>query len=236
MNKMLFLALALLLTMSLLPAQAEEIPELPQEEEAPSPAGKWYALDHGLAVTLTLREDGTYSFLYPAFPGDGTDGAWVLDEGFVRLDEDEDAVFSFDGDQLTCRWLDLYFKREPTEAYAPADVLADATLEMFEGGWRTAYTLTDGAVLPQAWQEEDACAYVEWNRVAVAGSRFGEILVDCAFENGALSYTAQALSLRLEMQKDLLLRMTIIKDGEENTLLLIPYTPQALIPEEEAGE
>ena len=199
-----------------------------EEEIEPSPLGEWYAMDQGLAVTLTLREDGSYTLVYPVFPEETEEGAWTLEDGFVQLDMDEDALFSFDEDRLACYWLGLSFTREPVEAYVPAALVPDASLDMYEGAWMTEYTLADGAALPLAWHEEDARVYVERNRVAVAGSRFGEIIVDCAFENGALIYTGQGLSLRLEMQEDDLLRMTAVLNGEETTMILTWFLPDAL--------
>ena len=67
-NIALFLLLALALC--LLPVQAEEDPVTYEiaEEEAPSPEGEWYTIDEGLALKLTLNEDGSYTLAYPALP------------------------------------------------------------------------------------------------------------------------------------------------------------------------
>lgn len=253
MKKIIAWALALILCLCVLPVLAEEpageteIPEdILQEIEAalaeaeaqreedpvPSPVGEWYALDDGLAVTLTLKEDGSYVLVYPAFPEERSEGAWTLDDGFVYLDLDEDAVFSFDADRLACHWLNLSFTREPVEAYTPAAVLTDALPEMFEGAWLTVYTLEDGAALPQSWLEDDTRIYVEQDIAVLTGSLFGELFAGFSFENGALVFQADGISLRMEMQEDSLLRLTAKMDETERVLLLAPYLPDALLPAE----
>mgnify|MGYP006916077416 CR=1 FL=1 len=206
MKKIIAWALSLILCLCALPVLAEEdageteIPEdileeieaalaeaeaQREEDPVPSPVGEWYALDDGLAVKLTLKEDGGYILIYPAFPEERTEGAWTLDDGFVYLDLDEDAVFSFDVDRLACHWLSLSFTREPVEDYAPADIIADALPEMFQGAWLTAYTLENGAALPQSWTEDDTRIYVEQNTAVLTGSLFGELIVGLSIENGA---------------------------------------------------
>ncbi len=253
MKKIIAWALALILCLCVLPVLAEEpageteIPEdILQEIEAalaeaeaqreedpvPSPVGEWYALDDGLAVTLTLKEDGSYVLVYPALPEERTEGAGTLDDGFVYLDLDEDAVFSFDADRLACHWLNLSFTREPAEAYTPAAVLTDALPEMFEGAWLTVYTLEDGAALPQSWLEDDTRIYVEQDIAVLTGSLFGELFSGFSFENGALVFQADGISLRMEMQEDSLLRLTAKMDETETVLLLAPYLPDALLPAE----
>ena len=255
MKKIIAWALSLILCLCALPVLAEEdageteIPEdileeieaalaeaeaQREEDPVPSPVGEWYALDDGLAVKLTLKEDGGYILIYPAFPEERTEGAWTLDDGFVYLDLDEDAVFSFDVDRLACHWLNLSFTREPVEDYAPADIIADALPELFDGAWLTVYTLENGAALPQSWTEDDTRIYVEQNTAVLTGSLFGELIVGLSIENGALIFQADGIFLRMEMQEDGLLRLTAKMDEMETVLLLAPYVLDAFLPTEEA--
>ena len=150
----------------------------------------------------------------------------------MYLDLDEDAVFSFDVDRLACHWLNLSFTREPVADYAPADVIADAMPEMFQGAWLTVYTLENGAALPQSWTEDDTRIYVEQDIAVLTGSLFGELFAGFSFENGALIFQADGIFLRMEMQEDGLLRLTAKMDETETALLLAPYVPDALLPTE----
>ncbi len=225
------LFLALLLALSLTPALAEEIPEAP----APSPLGDWYGEYGGMPLQLTLREDGVYSLSYPGLPASAQEGKWTMDEGYVFLNGEEAAPLSFDGDRLSLSSLGLYFTREEIAPYVPGEINSQAALEAFAGAWRSAYILTKGAALPAKLLKDDTRIYVEDARAALMGKLFGQMIVDLAFENGALTCEDGGLSLRMEMQADFLLRMTVLKDGEETVMVLSPFRTEGLFPEEEAA-
>lgn len=222
------LFLALLLALSLMPALAEEI--------APSPLGDWYGDYHGVPLQLTFREDGAYALSYPGLPASAQEGQWTLDEGYIFLNGEEAAPLSFDGDRLSLPSLGLWFSREEIAPYAPGEINGQAALETFAGAWRSAYILTKGAALPAKLLKDDTRIYVEDARAALMGNLFGQMIVDLAFENGALTCQDGGLSLRMEMQADFLLRMTVEKDGEETVLVLSPYLTEGLFPEEEAAD
>ena len=202
-------------------------------EEAPSPLGDWYAEIGGMPLQLTLTEDGTYTLSFPGLHDAPTQGAWELNDGFVILDGDDTAPFSWDGDRLTRRSLGLFFTREAPALYTPAEILPDAALEQFAGAWRGAYAILDGAALPASALEDDTILYIEENAAALTGNLFGEIVAEFVHENGALSFASDGLSITLQLQQDGFLRMTVSDGDEEMALLLTSYTPDFLASETE---
>ncbi|MCR4621075.1 MAG: hypothetical protein K5663_03245 [Clostridiales bacterium] len=189
-------------------------------EEAENPAaGVWYADAGGAAVTLTLSPDGTYTLDFPALPEFCKAGTWELRDGFVYLDGDERTPLSFSDTALTRTDAGLRFIREPVETYAAADPLPEATADLFDGLWISAYTLPNGFVLPSD-PDDDTLVYIEKTKAILKGGPFGYILTDLAFENGAMTYSADGLSVRIELQQDGLMRLTVQKDGLSETRIL----------------
>ena len=209
MKKYIALFLACLLLMAVIPAVAEE-----------DAAGVWYADTDVAAVTLTLSPDGTYTLDFPAMPEFCKSGTWELRDGFVYMDGDERTPLSFSGTALTRADAGLSFTREPVETYAAADPLAEATADLFDGLWSSAYVMQNGYVLP-ADQDDDTLVYIEETKAILKGGPFRYILTDLAFENGAMTYTAEDLYAYLELQQDGYLRLTVEKDGESGTRILI---------------
>ena len=209
MKKYIALFLACLLLMAVIPAVAEE-----------DATGVWYADTDVAAVTLTLSPDGTYTLDFPAMPEFCKSGTWELRDGFVYMDGDERTPLSFSGTALTRADADLSFIREPVETYAAADPQPDASADLFDGLWRSAYVMQNGYVLP-ADQDDDTLVYIEETKAILKGGPFRYILTDLAFENGAMTYTADDLSACLEFQQDGYLRLTVEKDGESETRILI---------------
>lgn len=197
-------------------------------EETLSPLGDWYAEIGGMPLQLTLTEDGAYTLSFPGLPDAPTQGMWELNDGFIFLDGDETAPFSWDGDRLTRRSMGLFFTREAPSLCAPAEIFPDAALEDFAGAWRSAYVLMEGAALPASSLGDDTILYIEENAVALTGSLFGEIIAEFAYENGALSFASEALAVTLQLQQDGFLRMALSAENEEITLLLSSYMPERL--------
>ena len=252
MKKTIALALALALCLWALTAPAEET-EIPEEirqeieaaqaeadaqqaaEAAPSPTGEWYTEISGLAVTLTLKEDGTYLYDIPALPGEPEKGTWEWSDGYVRLDGEDDTLFSFGGDRLACQPLGLFLTREPAETYAPAEPDPEVPPEEYSGYWRSAYIGLNGAAM-ESYGLDDTEIYIEGTTAALGGSIFGDAIAGFTFENGGLHYTGEGMSIRLEYQKDGLLRLTAEGGDAPLVLYLYPDYPETAADREAAAE
>jgi len=91
-------------------------------------------------------------------------------------------------------------------------------------------------VIPAKALQEDTILYVEGSRVALTGDFFGEIITDFSYEEGVLAFSSDEMSVKLEMQKDLLLRMTVSAGGEDLTMVLSPYMTELLTSSIEGEE
>ena len=61
---------------------------------------------------------------------------------------------------------------------------------------------------------ENTLLYMEGFRCAFAGTLFGEMTAQFAFADGMMALEENGLSLRLQLQEDGFLRMTVSADGE----------------------
>ncbi len=188
-------------------------------ETVPNVTGDWYANLDGAAIHLSLTEDGSYAFSVPG--SEQVNGAWELKDGFVYLDGDESTPLSFNGPTLANADAGLFFTREQPEVYAPVDLLPNASVPLFAGLWRSAYTLQNGAALSAGFTEDDTLIYIEELKAILKGGPFGYRLVDLAFENGALTCAAGDMTVCMEFQQDGFLRLTTEKDGQTETRILI---------------
>ena len=195
---------AILLAFLILAAPAA----LAEAEQPDSAAGDWYASVEGVPVTLSLNPDGGYALVLPAALGAPQAGTWVLDDGFVRLDDG--SVLNLVNESLLI-WSanGLIFTREPAAGYAPADLLPDAILELYAGYWRCAYVDLGDAVVPANAADERTDLYIENATVALGGPRFGDIFWNFDFDGGALTADVNGQSVALALQQDGLLRLTL---------------------------
>ena len=191
------------------PAPAEPeydpLPEeyLPLEERV---LGEWYADEAGLVVTLALTEDG----FTLSVPGDTpTTGKWEAKDGVIVLDGDEQNPLTPIGDVIRSDALDLFFTREMPTAYVPADVIADAKEGTFDGFFKAQFVAVGEGTILAAAAEEDAYVYIEGTNVALGGTRFGNVIKVFTTVPGALTLAEDGLNVKLELQQDGFLRMTI---------------------------
>ena len=211
-------ALILFLVMLLSPAAlAEDGPEPP----ACNATGEWFAEINGIPVCLTLREDYSYALEIPAVLGESLAGAWELDDIYVRLD-DADALALVSADLLIWAENDLRFTREKPWTYVPAEVLADAPQEAYNGYWKCAYVDDDGLSIPAAALRDDTDLYVDMPAVALGGARFGDVFWNFEFADGLYVADFNGQALALAYQADGFLRMTIAATDELTTLYLSP--------------
>lgn len=221
MKRMIAFLLALLM-MTACCAFAEEPAE--QETAEAVLTGPWYGDLNGIPFCLDLGEDGTYSVAVNGLPDAGAEGTWEWKDGAILLDGDAELPILVVNDQLYFQALDQFLTREEQKAYVPEDVLAgeDSDLSLFQGAWASKYVLLDGAVVPAEALQDDTILYVEESKAALTGNLFGEIVADFTYDNGAMVLTAGGLTVKLEMQKDLLMRMTVSSEGEDLVFVLSP--------------
>ena len=238
MKKLLVILLAALLLLPALAAcgkTAAPAPEPPEEElvydplPTPEPPlavrllGDWYADSQGLKLTLTLSEDGSYAFHFPG--QEDRTGAWTLsDENLLCLDGEEGETLLPVEDTLRWASADLLFTRQAPEVYVPGKLLTDLQPGDLDGYWKSQFVAVgDGTILASALDEKTDI-YIEGTRVALGGPLFGDIIVDMAMKDGALTYEKEGVSVSLALQQDGLLRLTV--EGEAPvTVYLLPAIP-----------
>ena len=229
---------ALLLVTALFSAVSEEA----AAEQAADPAGVWYGEVFGFQVRLNLEEGGAYTLSPTGIPEGNTAGTWTLSEGEVLLDGDETQPLLFTDDTLSGIDADPVFTRVQPQLYTPGAVteavLPDggSALPGFEGVWESAYVLTEGAAVPASAVGEYTLLYLERFRCALAGSLFGEMTAQFAFTDGMLTLEENGLSLRLQLQEDGFLRMTVSAAGEALVLILRPVEKADFPPKRETPQ
>ena len=241
MKKLLAMLLAFALILALAacgnteaPAQTEApaaTAELTPEPTPAPPVETWYGSSRGLELTLALSSDGTYTL---AQGGKTKSGAWELKDGLIALDGEEEGSLIPLEDELYWLALELFLTSEEPEfdAYVPEDVLSDGvTAELFNGYWTSLYVETDGAILLADDLGDKTEVVIEAPRAALGGPLFGDVTVDMSFADGALTWTADKVSVKLQLQADGLLRMTLKAPDSDMTLYLTPTYVPGLSPE-----
>lgn len=179
------------------PAPEEPEPTMPPPPEEPEyeslPAeylplservlGEWYADEAGLVITLALTEEG-YTLSVPGT--DAQTGKWEAKDGVIVLNGDEQNPLTPIG-----------------------DVIADAKEGSFDGFFKAQFVAMGEGTILAAAAEEDAYVYIEGTNVALGGTRFGNVIKVFAAAPGALTLAEPDLSVKLELQQDGFLRMTL---------------------------
>jgi len=212
-------------------------PEEPEYEPLPDElkslaeriAGEWFADLAGFTIPLTLYEDGSYTL---SFPGEAPQtGKWETADGRLLLDGNaDDALVPVNG---VLRWesAGLLFTRETPQSYVPAEVDADAKEGAFDGWWKAQFVgVGEGTILAQAL-EEDTELYIEGAKLALTGARFGNVILDGTIANGALTFTANGATVKLELLADGFLRLML--EGAEPAVL---YLMRMATPEQASAE
>ena len=231
MKKVLSVILAALL-LSTCAAWAEEAPAA--VPEAAGPAGTWYGEMNGFVIALTLAEDGTYT---ASVAGSETaQGTWAVEDGTVVLDGDSATALTFIGETLNESDSGLSLSQTEPEVYVPASVTnlsvfrngdAQVTAD-FNGAWKSAYLLTDGAVVPAGAFGDNTILYIETSRVLIMGDLFGQIVADFALEDNALRLEEEGLAFLIQMQEDGYVRFTVTAGEEELVWIMAPHMAEDL--------
>lgn len=115
--------------------------------EAIDVTGEWYARFYGIAMTMTLNEDGIYALTMDMEDEDPTEGTWTFDGTALVLDGGSEAemTFAYDPEAISFHTeedgVEFLFTREMPAAFEAAPARADATIEEFAGAWNC--TLVD---------------------------------------------------------------------------------------------
>ncbi len=223
MKNRIALILSCILLMAFMPVQAEET----------SLTGVWYADLDGIPIAMNLNEDGGYSLQFPG--EEPVDGTWEEQEGgFICLDGEEPPEVLILGDKL--KWADsmVFFGREQdSNYYQPAEVNGELPGELYAGYWQCAFVDVGGTAVPAMTMHDRTDLYIEGNSVILGGPAFRDVLVRMTFENGGLNGENEGAAVKLEMQADAFLRMTVTgEDGSVETRYLLPGYSEFLATEE----
>ena len=234
MKKLICLALALMLAVCLIPALGEEAGEYIE----PSPLGDWYADLDGLAVQLTLNEDGTCFFT--AMGKVSEPDAWTLEDGFLYLAAAEDTVLSFNGEPLCTENGEMFFTREaPKPRYTLAPPWENTPGYYYEGLWLCVFVELGGSPVPAELLAEDSVLWIETevgdegmvegppeeitygDAVAIlGGARFGDVIESFVYQDGAYigKLTETGAAVTLQLLGDEILKVTVETAEETETL------------------
>ena len=211
-----------------------ETPELPDPKE--EYYGQWYGTIHGLTVCLDLEADDAYTITYPALTREPATGKWILSDGFIYMDDEETPSISALGEVLSWTAPNVFLTREEPEEYAPADAMANAENEYYNGYWVSAYVKVDGAYVYASSLEDDTDIYIDGTHVALGGSFFGDVIEEFKFENGALVLTEgegdAAMTITLQLLEDSMLSMELIGGGAELNIILTEEYVEGVTDEE----
>lgn len=161
--------------------------------------GDWYGDMFGMAVQLTLNEDGTYVMAVVGMPDQTNEGSWEMKEGAVIMDGDEESALAYDGETLSISedGMSLTFGREPVESFTPAEPVKAASAEELAGSWKADYVNFSGMMLDYAAFQEmglaegDTTATIEGESITLSGFMFNDETLPLQFADGALSFEAE---------------------------------------------
>ena len=188
--------------------------------------GMWYADLNGIPAEMELAEGGNYTMTISG--NEPQTGSWELSEGFLFLDGSAEPDFSVTGDVLF--WYEAYtiFTREPIQPCTPGAVLTNVPADCFGGYWKCQYVDVEGRAFPASAVSDRTDLYVEGTTVILGGPEFLDAQVKMEEKDGMLSCAVDGASVRLQLQEDGYLRLTLTLDGDELIWYLLPAYSAAL--------
>ena len=211
MKKFLSTTLALILALTMLCAGATA--------EAADMTGEWYASLYGVAMTLTLNGDGSYTIAMEMEGEEPSDGVWELDGTDLILDKgtEDEMAFSYDPDAQSLYadmdGMEFLFTREPIASFEPAAARADATLEEFAGSWSCTLVSLMGMQVPPEEAEIEMAMVIDGESVELTLGVFGEPVtasLTAAFADGAMTLTVPS---SYEGGEDTVFTVQLLEDG-----------------------
>ena len=246
MKKLLSILLCALLALSAFALGEGEMlppfdPDAYEYLEMPAPLeqailGDWYAEFQGVAIKLTLTDEGAYTLSVPGAESVGD--IWELKDGMLYLEGNEEPLLPLD-EALIWITVNLVFRREAPAVYKPAEAYKAASVEVYNGYWNAHFTQvgsakdkskrpavrsvqTGGSVILSSAIGDDTALYIENGKAALAGKLFGRQIVEFVFENGALTAKVEGGKVTLQLQEDGFLRLTYASKDETKLIYLLP--------------
>lgn len=192
---------------------------LPSAEERLS--GEWYTQQYGMIITMTLDAGGEYSISLAASQQKTAEGTWVLKDGSIFLDGDEEADLNVIDDQLL--WIDsgLVFSRERPQVYSPGEAVRAEEGDL-DGYWKVKYVKVSDSYVSAEILDDNTDVYIEGNNVALGGAIFGDALAEFTFEDGRLLLVngegENTMTIEIELLGDGNMRLTA---ASEDPVVLI---------------
>ena len=194
--------------------------------------GAWYAEVNGLPIQMGLAEDGTYTLMFPGI--ETLEGTWEEQEGYICMDGVLPPEITILGDQLKWTGSPIYFSREEAETYVPAKPKTEIPKSFYEGYWQCAYVDVGGTAVPALVVQDETDLYIEGSSAILGGPSLGDTLVRMTYENGAFSCENDGTAVKIELQEDEFLRLTVSGEtGTQIRYLLPAYS--AMLDNEETG-
>ena len=191
--------------------------------EAADVTGEWYGSLFGIAMTLTVNEDGTY--VMDMGDDDPTDGTWRLDGETMIMDEgsEEEIAFASDGESLYAEveGLEFLFTREPVEVFEAAPARTDAALEEFAGTWNCTLVDMMGMQVPPEMAEMELTLTIDGENVCMIMGIFGEptdVDLTGEFADGTLTVTVPS---EYEGGEDSVFTIPLLEDGSMSVTTLL---------------
>ena len=223
--------LAVLMTLSALPGLGEENGERLTQPDY-DVTGDWYAEISGVTMKLVFSENGSYRQTVPGREEESAEGTWEELSGMIILDGDENVPLLRTENGLRVGATGLRFTREAPKGYEPEDVMqgTETDLTEFQGAWSSAYVMLDEEAVPAEYLGDDTILYIEGRRAALTGDLFGEMIVDMAYEDGAMTLAdeTQGIRITLQMQADYRMRMRVRAGENELVYILNAYQPEQM--------
>jgi hypothetical protein len=198
--------------------------------------GDWYAGFQGVAIKLTLTDEGAYTLSVPGAESVGD--IWELKDGMLYLEGNEEPLLPLD-EALIWITVNLVFRREAPAVYKPAEAYKAASVEAYNGYWTAHFTQVGGArdtskrpavrsvqaggsVILSSFIDDDTALYIENGKAALAGQLFGRQLAEFSLKNGVLTADVDGAKVTLALQTDGFLRLTYASKDEAKVIYLLP--------------
>jgi hypothetical protein len=208
--------------------------------------GDWYADFQGVAIKLTLSDEGAYTLSVPG--AEAVTDAWELRDGMLYLEGNEAPLLPLD-EALIWSPVNLGFRREAPSVYKPAEAYKATSIEAYNGFWRAQFTQVGsakdkskrpavrsvqagGSVILSSAIGDDTALYIENGKAALAGQLFGRQLAEFAYADGALTAKVEGGKVTLQLQEDGLLRL-MYEGGEAKVIYLLPAPDPYAVAEAE---
>ena len=191
--------------------------------------GVWYAEINGRPVQMELAEDGAYTLMFPGM--ETLEGTWEEQGGYICMDSVQPPEITVLGDRLKWTGSPLFFSREETETYTPAEPAEKISEGYYIGYWKSAYVDVDGINVPALAMQDRTDLYIEGTSVILRAPALGDVLVRMTLENGALSGSSGGADVKIELLQDGFLRLTVTGTGEgPQTWYMLPAYSALLDP------